>query len=178
MNEITEAGRTTASDILGIDPGLSGALAFYNPAINSLVVWDVPTLLAGKGTRRVVDEDGLAASIAPRAQSTLHAFVERVGVMPMEGAVGAFSFGTTYGLLRMAVAAFQIPRSLVMPQVWKRALGVPAAKEGAIARASQLMPRHAEIWTVKRGHCTKEQAAGRSEAALIAYYGARLLGRR
>ena len=45
--------------ILGIDPGLSGALAFLGP--NGLTIHDMPTLTAGK--RREIDEIELARII-------------------------------------------------------------------------------------------------------------------
>ena len=38
------------------------------------------------------------------------------------------------------------------------------------------MPEDAGLWTARRGHCTRAQAIGRAEAALIALYGVRLLG--
>ncbi len=163
--------------ILGIDPGKTGALAFYDPAADELETIDVPVLAAGAGSKTVVDEDALARIMAGRAIIVRHAFIERVNAMPKEGAVGAFSFGAAFGLLRMAVAAHLIPRTYVGAPVWKRAIGVPASKQGAALRASQLMPKHSENWTIKRLHCNQAQAAGRSEAALIAYYGSKILAK-
>jgi hypothetical protein len=52
--------------------------------------------------------------------------------------------------------------------VWKKALGVPADKDGARARASQLMPENAWLWPLVKHD-------GRAEAALIAYWGIRTL---
>jgi hypothetical protein len=164
--------------ILGVDPGKTGALAFYDPRLDHLEVIDVPVIAAGTRNKKVVDEDALAELIRIRADFVTHAFIELVNAMPKEGAVGAFSFGTTFGLLRMAVVAHRIPRTYVTPQKWKKATGAPAAKDGAAARASQLLPRHASHWTIKRLHCNQVQAAGRSEAALIAYYGSQQLAAR
>ncbi len=155
--------------VLGIDPGKSGALAFYDPGRDELEVLDIPTIQAGPKGRTAVDEEGVAAIIRSRADFVSHAWLEQVGVMPGEGAVGAFSFGTTFGLLRMALVAHFIPRTLVTPVKWKRALSVPAAKDGAVARACQLLPRHAGLFRGPRGGLMD----GRAEAALIAYYGAK-----
>jgi hypothetical protein len=47
---------------------------------------------------------------------------------------------------------------------------VPAEKDGARARASQLLPQHAGHWPLKKHD-------GRAEAALIALYGWRQLFR-
>jgi crossover junction endodeoxyribonuclease RuvC len=151
--------------ILGVDPGLSGALAFLNG--KALIIHDMPTLKAGTGSKRIVDEDELARIIddmnGPGMVS--HAYIEKVGAMPGQGVTSMFSFGTSYGLVRMAVAANFIPRTYPTPKEWKKALGVPASKDGARLRASQLMPQHAHMWQ-------RAKDDGRAEAALIAYYGA------
>ncbi|MBC7907617.1 MAG: hypothetical protein H7Y60_12860 [Rhodospirillaceae bacterium] len=49
----------------------------------------------------------------------------------------------------------------------QRLLALPADKDGARARASQLLPAHAGLWC-------RAKYDGRAEAALIAYYGATL----
>lgn len=165
------AATAARNTILGIDPGVTGGIAFLDPVAETLEVFDVPVLEAGTKSRRIVDEDAVWALIAHRAPTVTHAFIELVGVRPLEGAVGAFAFGMTTMALRMSVTCSGIPRTPVLPAVWKRRLGVPAAKQGAALRASQLMPKHAAIWTIKRLHCNQEQQAGRCEAALIAYFG-------
>ena len=55
---------------------------------------------------------------------------------------------------------------VVHPQRWKRELGVPAGKDGARARASQLLPQAAGQWPLKKHD-------GRAEAALISVFGSR-----
>jgi crossover junction endodeoxyribonuclease RuvC len=154
--------------ICGIDPGLSGALAFFDPATGNLDVLDMPTLLAGVRGKRILDEDAVARAVDIRSSALTHAFVELVGTRPGEGAVGAFSFGQGYGLLRGVLAAHFVPRTYVRPAVWKKALSVPAQKDGARARASELLPRYAGCWT-------RVKDDGRAEAAMIAVYGARVL---
>jgi hypothetical protein len=61
-----------------------------------------------------------------------------------------------------------VPITIVHPRTWKRALGVPREKDGARARASQLLPAHAHLWPLKKHD-------GRAEAALIATYGVQTL---
>jgi crossover junction endodeoxyribonuclease RuvC len=156
--------------VCGVDPGLSGALAFYDVENGDLEVLDMPTLKAGTGGKRIVDIDALATAISSRADYVSHAFIEQVGTRPGEGAVGAFSFGEGFGALKGVVVANLIPRTFVRPNVWKKALGVPAEKDGARSRASQLLPRHAHYWA-------RVKDDGRAESALIALYGARQLGR-
>lgn len=146
--------------ILGIDPGLCGALAIYD-VDGSLDVVDMPTLQLKK---RVVDEYALARIIDDWSTRVREVWLEQVGVRPGEGAVGAFSFGRGYGVLRGICAACFLPIVDVTPATWKGALRVSSDKDAARARASALFPRHSQLWPLKRDH-------GRAEAALIALYG-------
>jgi len=152
--------------ILGVDPGLSGALALYDVVGKRLsTVHDMPTIKAGTDSKRIVDESALAVWVDVFAKNIMHAFVERVGTRPGESPVAAFSFGCGYGILRGILAANMIPMTFVTPQKWKKALGVPAAKDGARARASQLLPTASPNWS-------RAKDDGRAEASLIALYGA------
>lgn len=151
--------------ILGIDPGLSGALALYD-ADGALEVIDVPTLQLKK---RVIDEYALARIIDDWSSRVREVWLEQVATRPGEGAVGAFSFGRGYGLIRGICAASFLPIHDVTPAVWKRALKVTGDKDEARARASALFPRHAGAWPLKKHD-------GRAEASLIALYGMRQIG--
>lgn len=73
-----------------------------------------------------------------------------------------------YGVVIGVLATLGVPMTFVSPQVWKRTLQVPAAKDGARARASQLMPAAVAHWPIVRHD-------GRAESALIATYGLRQL---
>ena len=153
--------------IVGIDPGLSGALFFLD--LNRLSAGeavDLPVhlLMRGGKKKREVDVSGLIEILAGRRLE--HAFLEQVSAMPGQGVSSVFAFGKAYGVILGAIAAHSIPLTLVAPIVWKRALGVPKAKDGARARASQLLPEAASQWALKKHD-------GRAEAALIALYGAR-----
>lgn len=150
--------------ILGVDPGLNGALAFFDLVAGTLTITDMPTIEAGVRSKRVVDEAALAR-METQFRDCRHAFVEKVGAMPGNGAVSMFGFGVSYGLVRGVIAANFVPVTLVPPQTWKSRLGVPASKEGARARASQLLPAFSHLWPLVKHD-------GRAEAALIAYYGA------
>ena len=152
--------------ILGIDPGLSGAVALYVADTGALVVHDMPTLDLARGGKAKRELDAVElARLIDAAGPIAHAYIEQVGAMPGQGVSSVFSFGKSYGLALGVLAANFIPHTLVPPQRWKRALGVPAAKDGARARASQLLPAHAALWT-------RVKDDGRAEAAMIALYGA------
>lgn len=154
--------------VIGIDPGLGGALARLWPSEGRLQIADMPTLTITRGgkARRVIDEYAVARLVDEWASSASCVWLERVGVMPGEGGVGAFSFGQGYGLLRGICVANFLTINDVLPQVWKRALAVKGDKDEARMRASALFPRHSGCWPLKKHD-------GRAESALIALYGAR-----
>lgn len=151
--------------ILGIDPGLSGALAFKGE--NTLVAIDMPTVSIQRNgkNKREIDLAGLVSDIDALGPVE-HAYVEQVGAMPGQGVSSVFSFGKSYGSILGILAAKRIPYTLVSPVRWKKALQVPAGKDAARHRASQLLPQYAELWPLVKHD-------GRAEAALIAVYGER-----
>ncbi len=158
------------STILGVDCGLSGALTFLNTfAFAASAIHDMPTfeIKRGKGKRR--DLDGHALYQMIKGERPDHAFVERALAMPKQSSYATGIFFQVYGEVRGILIACSIPFTIVEPHAWKKNLGVPAEKDGARARASQLMPTLAERWPLKKHD-------GRAESALIALYGARSLG--
>lgn len=161
--------------ILGIDPGLSGALALYRPASGALTLFDIPTLEAGKGKskKRVLDRFALS-----RLVDDVHgegfiteAFIEDLGVRQGQSAVSTATTAVNYGFLLGVLTAHFVPVSTVAASTWKKAMKVSEAKDSSIARASELLPRHADKFRGPKGGLLD----GRAEAALIAVYGARTL---
>jgi len=149
--------------IVGIDPGISGALALMNAEGRVVSVVDMPTIHSG--TKNIVNEVELGFILRAWAniEGGLRGVVERVGPRPGEGAAGAFSFGNNFGCIRGSLGAVGVPFFLVMPAVWKKAMHCPAEKDGARLRAGQLLPDAAHHWPLKKHD-------GRAEASLIALY--------
>ncbi len=150
---------------LGIDPGLSGALAFYDPIANELGVFDMPTheiKTAGK-KKRIIDMHSLAHLIDARRGDTRKALIEKVSAMPKQGVTSSFNFGFSAGCIQMAVVANMIPIELISPSTWKKNMGLSGDKMESRKMASQLMPKHAHHWPLAKHD-------GRAEAALLAYY--------
>jgi hypothetical protein len=145
--------------ICAIDPGLTGAMAFYFPSLpGRIAVDDMP----------VVDGEVEPATIVRRIRQMgpTVAIIERVGPMPKDGAVQAFRFGSAYAAGKVSVALCEVPYHLVTPAVWKKHFklaGGPDGKEQARALALQLFPASAEHFARKKDH-------GRAEAALLALY--------
>lgn len=146
--------------VLGIDPGLSGAIAFYFPSEPALIkADDVP--VAGNE----IDVATLAQRLAQMRPDVC--IIERVGAMPKQGVASTFKFGVAFGMVRGVVAAAGIPMHLVTPPVWKRHFHLDSDKEKARALALRLWPSSA-CFSRKKDH-------GRAEASLIARYGAEVL---
>lgn len=155
--------------IIGIDPGITGALAFIDTDACTIAMRDMPVEVYLK-TRKIVATAELMAifrDIVPDA-----VFTEEVGVKPGEGAVGAFAFGRGVGRLEGVTDAMQIQRWSIRPQEWKGRLNVKADKELAVTRAKQLIPSAAPHFIGPRGGLKH----GRAEASMIALYGAIKLG--
>ena len=169
--------------VVGVDPGLSGAFVFLDAeTMRVAAVVDMPTLVVGKGRRgkkREISARTLVVEIenALGSKQVALAVVERVTSSPQMGVTSAFSFGRGLGVVDGIIAALACRVEYVMPQVWKKAVGirVGAGKDDSRAKACQLMPQDAELWTPRRGVVNAIQAAGRSDAVLLGVYAARLL---
>lgn len=143
---------------IGIDPGLYGAVAWLTP--KGPYVEDLPTVLKGGGfVKREIDAAGLIQMI--RLEGEYQAMLERVNAMPGQGVSSMFSMGDTFGVIRCALAAANIPTEYITPQSWKRHFHLDNDKEAARALAIRLYP------TVDL-HLKKH--IDRAEALLIATY--------
>lgn len=162
--------------VIGIDPGKTGAVAVNHG--DGWEVFDCPTVQieakssrakSGKSVRDVPDPTLMAESLREFAGADVHVYIERVGVMPKEGAVGAFNFGKGYGIWLGIIASYQFPHTLIVPQKWKKAMvGTVKDKDASRQRALQLFPYLADKLKRKKDD-------GRAEAALIGEYGLREL---
>lgn len=161
--------------IIGIDPGLSGAIALVNGTTGRLYsVHDLPTKIVRKKTR--LDLEALDGMLPAYSADDAHAVVELVGSMPRQGVASAFNFGFTTGAIHGLLTAHGIAIHPVPPQVWKFSVGLRAVPD-AVARdrknasrqlASQLFPGDAHRFA-------RAKDDGRAEAALLAWYGAHKL---
>jgi crossover junction endodeoxyribonuclease RuvC len=143
--------------ILGIDPGINGALAILDG--QHPVILDVPKI----GKEPDYSEWAKAWSCyLPFAE---HVWIEKVSAMPGQGVTSMFSFGERYGFVIGLVAASGAPYSFVRPQEWRKTAGIVngAAKGASRLRARQLWPGSPLFDRAKDD--------GRAEAALIAYHG-------
>jgi hypothetical protein len=150
--------------LIGIDPGLSGALARLEDGKLTLLE-DLPTIRLASG-RRVYNVQALALLLhrVTRGGQPLWVLLERQHPMPKQGVTSTFSIGYGAGLLEGILATLGVPYELVPAKSWRRVMlaGMPAGKASSLIVAARLYPQ-AEIG---RHH-------GRADALLIAEYGRR-----
>jgi hypothetical protein len=160
--------------IIGIDPGVTGAIAWISDD-RGVCIWDTPTLrtLDKKGKiRTLYDAVRMGGLLRDMKAREYCAYIEKVVAMPRMkdgkpmtmGATSMLGYGYGYGLWIMALTMLEIPYTEVHPATWKaRAMmGMPKGKDADILRAQQLYPT-ADI-KLKKHH-------GRADALLIAHYG-------
>jgi crossover junction endodeoxyribonuclease RuvC len=152
--------------ILGVDIGSTGALALLTPEGDLVEVAEMPTLRDGPKGRPNVNGP-LLADLVYRWKATC-AFIEFVGARPGEGAVGAFAFGRSRGVVEGVLAGCGVPAQFITPPVWKRAVGVPPGKDGAKDAARSIAIQR---WPSKAGLFARVKDAAAAEAALIAVAG-------
>lgn len=158
---------------MGIDPGLDGAIAIYTPdggLKNSLQVFDIPTheITVNRKKKRRIDLYGLVFYFGGMNIQPEKVVIEDPNSYPEQGVTSAFNFGFNCGVAQMVVAASGFPMTLVKPNVWKRQMGLTKDKDASRRLASQLFPQFVHLWSRKKDD-------GRAEAALLAYYGSKLL---
>jgi len=150
------------ANIIGIDPGIAGALALIGHDGDLIEVADMPVLRDGSGGRAAVNAPLLAELLA--RWHGRKAVCEFVSARPKEGAVGAFSFGRSRGVIEGACAALALPIRFLTPSQWKRLVGLPAGRDGAKDAARSEAVRR---WPDKAGLFARIKDDGRAEAALI-----------
>jgi len=154
--------------LLGVDPGLSGALGWLDATGAYVGVDDLPTMLAGKATGAVktrVNVAGLAELIRDRTKGeTCMAYVEQqMGYGRQMGRASVFSIGRTFGAIEGVLGGLLIPIHIVHAQVWKKHFALPRKdKERARALAIELFPA---------ASLARKKDKDRAEALLIASWG-------
>lgn len=163
--------------ILGIDPGLTGALALLDDDGDLLNVWDMPTQikLHGKGSEvnayLLSDLVAEIREMAARRGEALRVIVEQVASMPGQGVASMFAFGESVGVTRAVIASAGLSMLRVRPTTWKRESGLTGRDKAAA------LTRAIELWPDKRSLFARKKDIGRADAALIALYGLSVIER-
>lgn len=150
--------------ILGIDPGLSGAIALLNPFTRAVDLFDMP-LVASKAGQPITDIHNLARLLFPVGGTGPQiAVLEQVHAMPKQGVSSTFRFGQNYGAIQMAVAGHGYDVRDVTPNTWKKYFRLSSDGEASRGLAIQRFPEMA-------GHLKCKKDHNRAEAILLALYG-------
>tara|TARA_R110000765_G_scaffold16975_4_gene46929 strand:+ start:2495 stop:2974 length:480 start_codon:yes stop_codon:yes gene_type:complete len=152
----------TGLGVVGIDPGLSGAIAHMYDGVIVTVDMPIFEVIKAKKKQREVDAVQLSTIIANFNPSMI--VLEKVHAMPGQGVTSMFNFGRAFGAVEGVVGALRIPITHVTPQRWKSALRLSSDKGESRRLATQLFPASADQWT-------RVKDDGRAEAALLAWYG-------
>lgn len=161
---------------IGIDPGVSGAIALLADGEPAGFV-DLPVMNRVNGGNEI---DGKALGAALRGLFSAHpgswmcAFVEQVNAMPAigsgaerrpMGSRSAFNFGESFGKLKCALEILGIPYVLVESRKWKASVGLlKTEKDESRLRAIESFPSAAHSLQRKKD-------IGRADALWIARYG-------
>lgn len=155
---------------IGIDPGISGAIAVLCDD-ELLAVHDMPVLevKVGKTTKRQVSPQLLSSLLfgtcLPAAKGIdCWVVLEKVGAMPGQGVTSMFNFGRSFGVVEGVAAGLRLGISYVTPQAWQKRAGKKEGKDGSRQRAMELYPEHADLFK-------RVKDDGRADAVLIARYG-------
>ena len=149
---------------IGIDPGLSGAIAIIST--ESLKIFDMPTMTVERNgkAKRQVSASELAELLYLYSGKDCHVYVERVSAMAGQGVTSVFSFGRSFGMIEGILAALKMPVTFVAPATWTRAIGRSPGKDASRARAMELFPNYEYFFK-------RVKDDGRADAALIAHWG-------
>jgi crossover junction endodeoxyribonuclease RuvC len=154
---------------IGIDPGLSGAIAIIST--ESFKIFDMPTMTVERNgkAKRQVSASELAEMLYLYSGRDCHVYCERVSAMAGQGVTSVFSFGRSFGMIEGILAAFKMPVTYVAPATWVKAVGRGQGKDASRARAMELFPSDQDQFK-------RVKDDGRADAALIAYWGSRHAG--
>jgi hypothetical protein len=163
---------------VGIDPGLRGAIAIINQDCKLLEYWDMPTYSNSKKKKMtavggIVDIMGIIKKFC--RYNIFSVTIEKSQSMPNQGVVSSFANGRSFGQLEGVMNSLRVDYYLVSPREWtmkifkkfKSDIAQLKHKERSLAIAKKLFPSLA----LTRPRGKKLSLDGRSDAALIAYYG-------
>jgi len=158
--------------IIGIDPGLGGAIAILNDAVT---VHPTPVIVERleKSIRRHHDEPAMRDLLCGLDDPV--AYVEEVHSMGGQGVRSMFTFGTGYGLWRGLLVGLGIPYTLVPPRTWQRLMFSGTPRTDPKAASLLVVKRLFPAASLRRTEAARTDDHGMADALLIAEYGRRTL---
>ena len=151
--------------IIGIDPGLSGAIAVLEN--NKVVkIFDIPVMSEGKKNKRQLNSALLVNLLKENIQKDedVTVVVEQVNAMPGQGVTSMFNFGQTFGAIKGICAALGLPIFFVRPSKWKKHFElINSSKDASRTKAIEMYPNLSN-------QLAKKKDVNKSDAILIARF--------
>ena len=153
--------------IIGIDPGISGAISFFDNGVIKEVI-DMPTMTDGKKNKKQVNGNQIYNEINLRisdmSKENICVVVEQVSAMPGQGVTSMFNFGQSFGVLKGICSAMQLSIHFVRPAKWKKYFNLINTEKDA-SRTKVI-----EIFPYISSKLSKKKDANKADAILIASF--------
>ena len=151
--------------IIGIDPGLSGAIAVMeNNKIEG--IFDMPVMPEGKKNKRQLNSAQLVKILKDNIKENeeVSIIVEQVNAMPGQGVTSMFNFGQTFGAIKGICAALGLSIFFVRPAKWKKHFElINSTKDASRTKAIEIYPSISD-------KLSKKKDVNKSDAILIARF--------
>ena len=153
--------------IIGIDPGLSGSICFFEDG-KILDVVEMPTMTEGKKNKKQVNGSQIYNEISIRAnqmdKKDIKVIIEQVSAMPGQGVTSMFNFGQSYGILKGICSAMQLPMYFVRPAKWKKYFSlINSEKDASRTKAIEIFPYFSS-------NLSRKKDSNKADAILIASF--------
>ena len=151
--------------IIGIDPGLSGAIAVLED-IKVLSLFEMPVMAEGKKNKRQLNSAQLVNIIKENTNEDeeVAVIVEQVNAMPGQGVTSMFNFGQTFGAIKGVCAALGLPIFFVRPSKWKKHFElINSSKDASRTKVIEMYP-------LLSSQLSRKKDVNKSDAILIARF--------
>ena len=160
--------------IVGIDPGLSGAIAILEDN-KVLSLFDMPVMSEGKKNKKQLNSAQLVNILRENILNSedIAVVVEQVNAMPGQGVTSMFNFGQTFGAIKGVSAALNLPIFFVRPSKWNKHFElINSSKDSSRTKVIEMYPSLSS-------QLSKKKDVNKSDAVLIArfYYETRSKGK-
>ena len=153
--------------IIGIDPGISGSICFFQDG-KIIDVVEMPTMTDGKKNKKQVNGSQIFNEILMRIKKfdkkDVKVVIEQVSAMPGQGVTSMFNFGQSFGILKGICSAMQLPIYFVRPAKWKKYFNlINSEKDASRTRAIEIFPYFSS-------HLSRKKDSNKADAILIASF--------
>ena len=153
--------------IIGIDPGISGSICFFQDGVIQDVV-EMPTMIEGKKNKRQVNGSQIFNEISDKIKKlekkNIKVVIEHVTAMPGQGVTSMFNFGQSFGILKGICSAMQLSVYFVRPTKWKKYFNlINSEKDASRTRAIEIFPYYSS-------YLSRKKDSNKADAILIASY--------